>query len=88
MNYSGSHGALCATASAKAPQKASKLHCLILALRERPEGADEGISRSWDCREMPSTTHCFAGATRTEKSDISLAARAGRPQNVSRAARR
>ena len=88
MTYSGSHEALCATASAKAPQKASKLSLLIGALRERPEGPDEGISRSWECTETLSTAHRFAGATRTDKSDISLAARAGRPQNDSPAARR
>ena len=67
MTYSGSHEALCATAPANSPQKASKLSLLIGALRERPEGPDEGISRSRDCRETPSTTHRFAGATRTEK---------------------
>ena len=88
MTYSGSHEALCATASANSPQKASKLHLLIGALRERPEGPDEGISRSRDCRETPSTTHCFAGATRTERSDISLAARAVGPQNDAPAPRR
>ena len=82
MNYSGSHEALCATASAKAPQKASKLSLLIGALRERPEGPYDGISRSWDCRKTLSMAHRFAGATRTERSDISLAARAGRPQKI------
>ena len=80
MSYSGTHKALCATASANSPQKAVKLHLLIGALRERPEGPEEGIFRSRDCRETPSTTHRFAGATRTERSDFSLAARAGRPQ--------
>ena len=80
MTYTGSHEALCATASANSPQKAVKLHLLIGALRERPEGPDEGISRSRDCRETLPLAHRFAGATRTERSDISLAARAGRPQ--------
>ena len=88
MSYAGSHEALCATASANSPQKAVKLHLLIGALRERPEGPDEDISRSWECTETLSTAHRFAGATRTDKRDISLAARAGRPQNESPAPRR
>ena len=71
MTYSGSHEALCATASANSPQKACKLSLLIGALRERPEAPDEGISRSRDCRETLSTTHRFADANRTAKSDIS-----------------
>ena len=81
MTYSGSHEALCATASANSPQKACKLSLLIGALRERPEAPDSGISRSRECTVTLSTAHRFAGATRTDKSDISLAARAGRPQN-------
>ena len=79
MTYSGSHEALCATASANSPQKACKLSLLIGALRERPEAPDSGISRSRECTVTLSTAHRFAGATRTDKSDISLAARAGRP---------
>ena len=79
MPYAAPHEGLCATASANSPQKAVKLHLLIGALRERPEGPDEGISRSRDCRETLSTAHRFAGATRTDESDISHAARAGRP---------
>ena len=43
------------------------MHFLIGALRERPEAPDDGISRSRDCKETPSTTHCFADATKTEK---------------------
>ena len=80
MSYSGSHEAPCALAWPKAPPKAVICTCLIGALRERPEGPDEGISRSWECTETLSTAHRFAGATRTDKSDISHAARAGRPQ--------
>ncbi len=80
MTYSGSHEALCATASANSPQKACKLSLLIGALRERPEAPDSGISRSRECTVTLSTAHRFAGATRTDKSDISLAARAGRPR--------
>ena len=80
MPYGGPHEALCAMALPNASQKAGNCTCLIGALRERPEGPDEGISRSRDCRETLSTAHRFAGATRTERSDISLAARAGRPQ--------
>ena len=67
MTYSGSHEALCATSSANSPQKACKLSLLIGALRERPEAPDDGISRSRGCKETPSTTHCFADATKTEK---------------------
>ena len=67
MTYSGSHEALCATASANSPQKACKLSLLIGALRERPEAPDSGISRSRECTVTLSTTHCFADATKTEK---------------------
>ena len=80
MTYSGSHEALCATASANSPQKACKLSLLIGALRERLRAPDEGSSRSRECTETLSMAHRFTGATRTESSDISLAARAGRPQ--------
>ena len=80
MTYAAPHEALCATASANSPQKACKLSLLIGALRERPEAPDSGISRSRECTVTLSTAHRFAGATRTDKSDISLAARAGRPQ--------
>ena len=80
MTYAAPHEALCATASANSPQKACKLSLLIGALRERPEAPDSGISRSRECTVTLSTAHRFAGAARTDKSDISLAARAGRPQ--------
>ena len=80
MPYAAPQEALCTTICANSPQKACKLSLLIGALRERPEAPDSGISRSRECTVTLSTAHRFAGATRTERSDMSLAARAGRPQ--------